>query len=125
MRASELLEDPHRAETIPIDDIPQALGEIERIRSILRARLLLVARATVEVVRETVVEAAPDPPRADENDGFFTADDVAPMLAMKRFSVYELVRQKQIPAIRLGRRIRIPKAAFKRWMEERQLEGDE
>jgi len=44
---------------------------------------------------------------------------------MKRFSVYELVRQKQIPVIRLGCRIRIPKAAFKRWIEERQSKGYE
>lgn len=38
-------------------------------------------------------------------------DEVAKFLRINRGLVYEMVRQKKIPAIRLGRAIRIPKLA--------------
>jgi len=37
---------------------------------------------------------------------------------------YELARRKDFPAIRIGRRIVIPKAAFERWLEQAALESN-
>jgi excisionase family DNA binding protein len=39
-----------------------------------------------------------------------SVDEVAEILGWGRSSVYEAVRREQIPALRLGRRIRIPTA---------------
>lgn len=50
----------------------------------------------------------------------FTVDDVAKLLRISRNTAYELVRQKRIPSLALGRQIRIPRrglVAFLRGMD--------
>jgi excisionase family DNA binding protein len=49
------------------------------------------------------------------------AGDVAPLLGVSRRRVYQLVRSGAIPAVRHGRTIRIPRAAWDWWLE-RQVE---
>ena len=45
--------------------------------------------------------------------------DVAPLLGVTTSRVYQLVAAGSIPAIRRGRAIRIPRAAWEAWMTER------
>lgn len=46
--------------------------------------------------------------------------EVAEMLSISRNSIYELVRTKQIPSIRFGKNIRIPRRALEHWIFENQ-----
>ena len=46
--------------------------------------------------------------------------EVAEMLSISRNRVYELVQTKQIPSIRFGKSIRIPRKALEQWIDEHQ-----
>lgn len=47
-----------------------------------------------------------------------TVDEAAKILGISRNLAYELVRLGQIPSVRLGRRIVVPRAALERLLEE-------
>jgi excisionase family DNA binding protein len=47
----------------------------------------------------------------------FDVRDAAAYLDVSDNTVYEAIRRGEFPSVRLGRRIRIPKAAFVRWLE--------
>ena len=47
---------------------------------------------------------------------FLQADEVAAMLDVNRYRVYELVRSKQIPAVRLGRSVRFDPVRLDEWL---------
>ena len=46
-----------------------------------------------------------------------TVDEAARILGIGRNSAYEAVRRNQIPSIRIGRRILIPRHRFLQWLE--------
>jgi len=48
----------------------------------------------------------------------FTVPEVAAMLDVNVIKCYELARRPDFPAIRIGRRIVIPRDAFFRWLDE-------
>ena len=56
-----------------------------------------------------------------------TVDEAAKLLGISRNLAYELVRLGQIPSVRLGRRIVVPRAALERLLEEvvRPAPGDQ
>ena len=45
-----------------------------------------------------------------------TVPEVARLLGISRASAYNLARQKSFPALRISRRLVVPKAAFERWL---------
>jgi excisionase family DNA binding protein len=47
-----------------------------------------------------------------------TVEEAAQALGISRASAYEAVRAKQIPSVRIGKRILVPKAALARMLEE-------
>ena len=47
----------------------------------------------------------------------YTVPEVARLLGINVITAYELARQEGFPAIRIGRRIVIPKTAFERWLD--------
>ena len=47
--------------------------------------------------------------------------EVAEALGIGRSLIYELIAQGQIPSVRLGRCIRVPAEALKRWLEEHEV----
>jgi excisionase family DNA binding protein len=49
---------------------------------------------------------------------FLTVNDVAGMVGLSENRVYQLIAEGRIPHTRAGRRIRIPRAAFDRWLAE-------
>ena len=53
----------------------------------------------------------------------YSVDEVAALLGIGRNGAYESVRSGQIPSIRIGKRILVPKAAFDR-MLARDVAGD-
>lgn len=45
-----------------------------------------------------------------------TVADVAAALGLTPMRIYQLVHAKEIPAVRIGGRIRIPRGAFEAWL---------
>jgi excisionase family DNA binding protein len=48
--------------------------------------------------------------------------EAARMLGLGRSKVYEMAATREIPAIRIGRAVRIPASALRQWVEEQQEE---
>jgi excisionase family DNA binding protein len=46
--------------------------------------------------------------------------EAAATLELSRARVYGLIAEGAIPAVRVGRRIRIPRASFDRWLEDQE-----
>ena len=44
--------------------------------------------------------------------------EAARLLGIGRDSAYALIREGRLPAVRIGRRILVPRAALERWVEE-------
>ena len=59
----------------------------------------------------------------DEGSLVWTVPEAGERLGISRHSAYELARQGRIPAIRLGRRLAVPKAALRRMLEEGHWQG--
>lgn len=47
-----------------------------------------------------------------------TIPEAARLLGISRAAAYEGVRRSEIPAVRIGRRLLVPRAAFERWLEQ-------
>ena len=45
--------------------------------------------------------------------------DVVESLGLSRSEVYALIQRGEMPAVRIGRSVRVPAAALARWVEER------
>ncbi len=50
-----------------------------------------------------------------------TIPETARLLGINVITCYELARQESFPAIRIGRRIVVPKAGLERWLEQAAL----
>ena len=49
---------------------------------------------------------------------FLNADMVAKVLGVSSSTSYELMHEKDFPALRIGNRVVVPKEAFIRWVEQ-------
>ena len=54
---------------------------------------------------------------------FLTVGEVAALLRISRNLAYELVAEKVLPSIRLGRRVLVPRVLLDRWITSQQT-GD-
>ena len=54
----------------------------------------------------------------DELPLFLNAATVAKVLGIAPSSSYELIHEKNFPALRIGSRVVVPKEAFIRWVEQ-------
>ena len=52
-----------------------------------------------------------------------TADEAAGFLSLSRSQVYELAKRREIPSIRIGRSVRFPLDALRRWIDEKQADS--
>lgn len=48
----------------------------------------------------------------------YSIQEIAEMLGIHLITAYNLAKQQGFPAIRIGRRIVVPKAAFERWLDQ-------
>ncbi len=46
-----------------------------------------------------------------------TIDEAAKILGISRALAYESARRGELPVLKLGRRLLVPREAFKRWLE--------
>ena len=54
----------------------------------------------------------------DELPLFLNADTVAKVLGVSPSSGYELMHEKEVPSLKIGNRIVVPKERFIRWVEQ-------
>jgi excisionase family DNA binding protein len=47
-----------------------------------------------------------------------TIQEAVPICKMTSHAIYRAIRQKEIPHVRIGSRIRIPRNFLERWLEE-------
>jgi excisionase family DNA binding protein len=54
---------------------------------------------------------------SDDNEGLtMTVAELASWLKIGKNQAYRAVKEKQVPAVRVGRRLLIPRAALNRWL---------
>ena len=57
---------------------------------------------------------------------FLNADVVAKILGVAKSTAYELMHEKDFPALKIGNRLIVPKEKFKQWVETKTNKiGDE
>jgi excisionase family DNA binding protein len=49
------------------------------------------------------------------------AGDLAALLGVSRSRVYQLIAEGELPAVRQGRSVRVPRAAWEAWLEEQRV----
>lgn len=54
----------------------------------------------------------------DHSNLLLTVPEAATVLRISKNKAYELVRQRLLPAVHLGKNIRIPRQALERWIAE-------
>ena len=89
--------------TVPEELLPEFMGEVERLRGLLLARLF---KAQPQISREI--------PSSPENQEYLRVAQVSKLLGISKPSVYLLVRKGEIPSVRFGKQIRIPDADLKK-----------
>ena len=52
------------------------------------------------------------------------AADVGKLLGLGRSKVFAMVAAGQLPAIRIGRSVRVPREALERWVREQTIEAE-
>jgi excisionase family DNA binding protein len=93
-------------------DVATLLGDLERLRAVLWARLTVASAST-----------HPVPAVAEPVDRLLTIPEVATRLGVPTAYAYELARRRQLPVLRVGLRyLRVPAAELSTWIDER-LDG--
>lgn len=97
---------------LPLDDIPRA------------AATTRTPRRPPASVRAADPPPAPTPAVADTRAAgelplLLTVRDVEAELQLGRTRAYELIRSGELPVVRLGGVVRVPRDALERWIESR------
>jgi excisionase family DNA binding protein len=98
-------------ENLPIEDLPELLGRLERDRAAAWVKILSAPRPAGNTGSEKVVPA------------LMTAAEVAAVLRFSRGHVYELIRSGELPALRRGRSVRIRPEVLEAWQSRHQTRG--
>ena len=54
-----------------------------------------------------------------ENRQLLRAEEAAHMLGIGRTKIYEMIARGEIPALRIGRLVRVPRHALEEWISDR------
>src|SRR5712691_2778006 len=106
----DMLEDPGRINSVPPDAILPILGELV----VLLARLLVQASTT------------PGPAETEKPEGLdrlLTVRETATLLSLRAAHVYDLVRQGTLPALRVGKYVRVRPRDLDAWIEGQRKKG--
>lgn len=49
-------------------------------------------------------------------DRLHRVEEVAPQVGLSKSGLYEAIRQGQFPAVRIGKRVRVPESALRDWI---------
>jgi excisionase family DNA binding protein len=106
-----LLECVQGLDKVPLEALPDLLGDLERLRAKAWARMVTPSRTGTE----EAFEERPAP--------LMTASEVAAHLRFSRGHVYELSRSGKLPTVRSGRAIRFRRDDIEAWKTHSQTGG--
>lgn len=97
---------------VPLEDIPLLLGEVERVRAILWARLAQGQLSEAESRSRSPASAAEAPaqrvaPVTQDPEKLVTVADAADLLGVSRSTLYQLMDSGRLSYVRIGRARRI------------------
>jgi len=105
---AQLLITLRQTETVQAEAISEVLGELERLRCTLLARMI------TERIRGAVLASKVDPSARSEE--LVTVTEAAALLNFRRGYVYELIRRRAFPVIKSGKCIRIQVRDLQEWI---------
>jgi excisionase family DNA binding protein len=106
----DLLDAPDRARSLQPEAMAEVLGDLV----LLFTRLLLQASATPETMQAT---------KPEDPDRLLTVDETATILNLRPARVYELARRRVLPAVRVGKYVRVRSRDLQSWIEDQREEG--
>jgi excisionase family DNA binding protein len=101
----DLVEAPERAASIPPDAMAGLLGEL----------LLLLVRLLAQTSVASTDEHAG---KLEHLDRLLTVREAATLLNLRHPRVYELIRQRTLPAVRVGKYLRVRPHDLDAWIED-------
>lgn len=112
--------DAHFLQQVPFEDIPLLLGEVERVRAILWARLAQgrPAAASSQVVASVSLELPRESEYAQGVEKLLKVAEAAKLLSLSRSTLYQLMESGQLVYVRIGRARRIPRSALAEIMKK-------
>lgn len=111
--ASLLVAVERAAKELPSEEIPALLGDLRRIEAVAEGRMI-----------STLAQMSGRAEAQTTEDRLLTIPEVAALVAVPTARVYEMIRQGQIPAVRVGEKsLRIPRAALRDWIGQHQEKG--
>jgi len=85
-------------------------------------RAILTIQVDVTPILERLAELITNRPaeisQAADYTGCYDIDEAAEVVGIAKSTMYEKVKCNEIPAVRIGRRIKIPKAALNEWLKK-------
>lgn len=100
---TEALADRKNLAEIAVNEIPDVLGQIESARAILSARMLTPQGPVIE---------------PQGNDTLITVEEMAKRTTLTEQYCYDLIRKGGIPAVHIGKYIRIRVSDLSAWIEK-------
>ncbi len=91
---------------------------LEAARSVRAAVFQMEQELLSALTEEQVRRDAPESPRGNTPDEWFTLAELGAWLKVSRTTAHRLVREKRIPAYRIGRATRVRRRNVERWLEE-------
>ena len=102
-----LAANPQAVATLPVEVVPALLAQLAALQTALAARLLTAPKGD-----------------APFGDRCLTADEIAKRLQVPKSHVYDLIRRRLLPSIRVGDKyVRVPLPALEQWLRN-SLDGD-
>ena len=106
-------------------DFQQILAQVDQAIEDARPEdipaLSAALSARVSVVTARLLETPPEPRPAATNGHLLTVAEAAVRLKIRKARAYELIRQGDLPCIRVGvNQIRVSEAALTKWLAQRE-----
>ncbi len=99
---------------VPLEEAAAVIGELGRITALAEAKMIISTLAKENGQPEAQV---------GENFQHLSVPKVAALLDLPKARVYELIRQSEIPAVRLGKNVRVPLSALQERLAQHQKKG--
>lgn len=100
-----LATEPEQIQGIPREELPALIGAVEALKARLWAELQSPSAESSAAV-------------STEATRLLTAQEVADQTGLSSQRVYELVRAGRLPAVHIGRQVRISASALAMWVEQ-------
>ncbi len=108
-----LLADPAKMADLPLETVEALLGQCAVVHGRLQAAQAKALAQGNGSARDSNGQVA------ETDSGAFSPKEVADLLHLNVRHVHQLIRQRRLPAYKVGRLWRIPKAEFQEWVERR------